>query len=84
MDTSDTQHLTLTAKAHDGKVTIRAEIPVSGEAEDYLVTIVVSPQLPEHPATQPAPTLDQLYGALADSPLPEITDDPMPESRDEL
>jgi len=84
MDTTDTQQLTLMAKSHDGKVSIRAEIPVSGEAEDYLVTIVVAPHFPEHPATQPAPTLDQLYGALADTPLPEITDDPLPESRDEM
>jgi hypothetical protein len=43
MDMTDTQSLTLEAKARDGKVTIRTEIPVSGEAEDYLVTITVAP-----------------------------------------
>jgi hypothetical protein len=31
-----------------------------------------------------SPTLDALYGALADTPIPAIEHDPLPESRDEL
>lgn len=78
----ETQQVTLVTRAHDGKVTVHADIPVSGDADTYVVTIEVAPQTS---ATAPAsPTLDELYGALADTPLPEIDDDPLPESRDEV
>jgi hypothetical protein len=63
----DTQHIAVLAKAHDGKRTVSTEIPVSGDAESSVVTSEGSPQ----PATT-TQTLDQLYGALADSPVPEI------------
>lgn len=78
----ETQHITLVTKAHNGKITVRTEIPVSDEADTYLVTIAVAPQPPA--SSQPSQTLDQLYGALADTPLPEITTDPLPEERDEV
>ncbi len=71
----ETQHITIVAKAHNGKVTIHTDIPVSGTDETYVVTIAVAPQ---------SPTLDELYGALADTPLPEIPSDLLPEQRDEL
>ena len=29
-------------------------------------------------------TLDKLYGALSDTPVPAITSDPLPEQRDEI
>ena len=74
-----TQHITLLAKAHAGSITVHTEIPVSGDADTYVVTIEVAPQ----PQTPPQ-TLDQLYGALSDAPLPEITTDPLPEQRDEV
>ena len=68
-----TQHVTLIAKAQNGKVTVKAEIPVTDDAESYVVSIDIAPQ-PKTPAqTQ---TLDQFYGALADDPLPENIDDP--------
>jgi hypothetical protein len=73
------QHLTLVTAAHNGKVTIRTEIPVSDADGTYVVTIAVSPQC----STQ-SQALDQLYGALADTPMPEITSDPLPEQRDEM
>ena len=75
----DTQHVTLLAQAHDGSITVHAEIPVSGDAQTYVVTIEVAPQ---SGPTQPA--LDDLYGALSDAPMPEITDDQLPEQRDQL
>lgn len=78
----ETQHITLVTKAHNGTITVRTEIPVSDEADTYLVTIAVAPQPPA--SSQPSQTLDQLYGALADTPLPEITTDPLPEERDEV
>jgi len=74
-----TQHITLLAKAHGGSITIHTEIPVTDDAETYVVTIDVAPQ----PRTPPQ-TLDQLYGALGDTPLPEITAAPLPEQRDEV
>lgn len=74
-----TQHITLLAKAHAGSITVHTEIPVADEAETYVVTIEVAPQL-----HAPPQTLDELYGTLRDTPLPEITDDPLPESRDEV
>jgi len=78
MDT-DSRRVTPVAKAHNGKVIISAEIPVSGDAEDYVVTIDVAPK-----ASDDAIALDKLYGALADAPLPEVQRDGMPEARDEL
>ena len=75
----ETLHVTLVTEAHDGKVTIRTEIPVPDAAGTYVVTLAVSPQL----STQ-SQSLDHLYGALADTPMPEITSDPVPEQRDEL
>lgn len=75
----ETQHVTLVTNAHNGKLTLRMEIPVSGDADTYVVTIAIAPQPPVPPQT-----LDQLYGALADAPLPEITTDPLPEPRDEM
>jgi hypothetical protein len=77
----DTQHVTLVAEAHDGKVTVQAEIPVAGDADTYLVTIAVEPQ---HKANSASKTLDALYGALSDAPIPEIERDLLPEQRDEL
>ena len=81
-DTLETQHITLVAKPHDGKVTISAEIPVTGNAEEYVVTIDIAP--PAHTAQPTKLTLDDLYGALADTPLPEIAEHPLPEQRDLL
>lgn len=78
----ETKHITLVTKAHNGKVTVCTEIPVSDEADTYVVTIAVAPQAPA--LLQRPQTLDQLYGALADAPLPEITTDPLPEQRDEV
>lgn len=71
----ETQYVTLVAKAHAGSIAIHTDIPVSGDADTYIVTIAVAPQ-PQ--------TLDQLYGALSDTPLPEITTGPLPEQRDEV
>jgi hypothetical protein len=79
------QRITLIAKAHNGTVSIHTEIPVPGDADTYLVTIGVTPQpqsLLEPTARRQA--LDALYGVLADTPLPEITEDPAPEERDAL
>jgi hypothetical protein len=73
------QHTTIQAKAHDGKVVVNTIIPVSGDAEDYLISIELIPQ--HLPAIQ---SLDHLYGALADTPLPEITDETLPEMRDDI
>lgn len=70
-----TRHITLVAKAEAGNITVHADIPVDDEADTYVVSIGVTPQ------TQ---TLDQLYGALSDVPLPEITEDPLPEQRVEV
>lgn len=47
----------------------------------YLVTIDITPQPPAETASR---ALDALYGALADTPLPEIIEDRYPEIRDEL
>jgi hypothetical protein len=58
----DTQHVTLVAEAHEGKVTVQAEIPVTGDADIYLVTIAVEQQLP---AVAASPTRDALSLALA-------------------
>ncbi len=84
MNKAGTTQITLTAKAHNGKVSVHADIPVSGDADEYLVSIAVTPRLPERSAPQLVSTLDHLYGALADTPLPEISDDSLPEQRDEL
>jgi hypothetical protein len=75
----ETQYITLVTKAQNGKITVRAEIPVPDGADTYLVTIGITPQ---PSAETPTHTLDALYGALADTPLPEITEDPYPETRD--
>jgi len=72
----------LILKSHDGKVTIHTEIPVSGEADVYVVTVAVVPRLSTQAAQ--SQTLDNLYGALKDAPLPEIISDPLPEQRDLL
>ncbi len=78
----ETTQITLVTKAQNGKVTVHTEIPVSDDAETYIVTIAVAPQ-PSSPL-ESALRLDQLYGALEHAPLPEITTDPLPERRDEL
>ncbi|WIG60420.1 MAG: hypothetical protein OJF49_003168 [Ktedonobacterales bacterium] len=45
-----------------------------------MMAVVFAPQTA---APLPASaTLDELYGALANTPLPEIKDDPLPENRD--
>lgn len=68
----EAQRITLVAQAKDGKITVSAEIAVPDGAGTYLVTIAVAPQL----STQaPSSTLDQLYGALADTPLPELIEE---------
>ncbi len=77
----ETQHITLVAKARNGKISVRAEVPVPDSAGTYLVTIGITPQ---PSAETPHHTLDALYGALADTPLPEITEDPHPETRDDV
>ena len=80
------QHITLIAKAHNGTISIHTEIPVSGDADTYDVTIGVTPHQP-HAVLEPAARrkeLEVLYGVLADTPLPEITEDPAPEERDEF
>jgi hypothetical protein len=77
------QQITLIAKAHNGRISIHTEIPAPGDAESYVVTIGVTPQATLEPAAQHA-ALDALYGALADTPLPEISEDPAPEQRDAL
>ena len=79
----DQQHITLIAKANDGKISIHTEIPAPGDAESYVVTIGVTPQPATDAAAQHA-ALDALYGALADTPMPEITEDAAPEQRDTL
>jgi hypothetical protein len=43
--------------------------PIEDDAENFLITIDVNPQ-----AQPPVQTLDQLYGILADIPMPEIAD----------
>ena len=64
------QHVTIIAKPENGKLTIHTDIPVSGAAEAYVVTIDVTPQQPVA-----AHSLAQLYGILADTPMPEIEDE---------
>ena len=73
------QHIKLVAKAHQGHISIHAEIPVSGDADTYEVSIDVAPQPKKQPLTR-----DQLYGALSDTPMPEIIADPLPEHCDEI
>lgn len=46
-----TQHITLLAKAHAGSFTVHTEIPVTGDAATYVVTIEVAPQLQALPQT---------------------------------
>lgn len=75
----ETQRIKLVAKAYKGYITIHAEIPVSGDADTYKVSIDVEPQ----PQTQ-SPTLDQLYGTLSATPMPETIADSLPEHRDEM
>lgn len=70
----ETQHLTLVTEAHNGKVTIRTEIPVPDAEGTYVVSIAVSSQI----STQ-SQALDHLYGAWADTPMPEIDRDLLPE-----
>ena len=77
------QHNTLIARAENGKISIHTEIPAPGDAESYVVTIGVTPQPTTDTAAQ-RQALDALYGALADSPIPEISEDPAPEHRDAL
>jgi hypothetical protein len=77
----ETRRITLVAQAKDGKITVSAEIPVSGGTDTYLITIDITPQPPAETASR---ALDALYGALADTPLPEIIEDRYPEIRDEL
>lgn len=68
----DTQHFTFVAKAHEGSITVHKHIPVSGDADTYIVNIEVTPQ------TKTPQTLDALYGALSDTSMPEIAIDPLP------
>lgn len=75
------QHVTLVAQAKDGKLTVRAEIPVPEGADTHLVNIDIMPQSPSETIRH---VLDALYGALADTPLPEMAEDHYPEARDEL
>ena len=60
------QHVTVVAKAYDGKVIVQAEIPVSDDTKSYVISIDI-----ERQSQIPGQTLDQFYGALADNPLPE-------------
>ena len=60
----ETQRIKLVAKAHEGHITIHAEVAVSGDADTYVVNIDVEPQ----PKTPPR-TLDELYGVLRDTPM---------------
>lgn len=80
----ETQHITLVAKAQNGKITVHAEIPAPDGAGTYLVTISITPQPSAETPKHPSHALDSLYGALADTPLPEITEDPHPEARDDV
>jgi hypothetical protein len=75
-----TKYVMLVARAYKGKIIVRTEIPVSDEADNYVVTIAVAPRASAH--LQRPQTLDQLYGALEDAPLPEMTTDPLPEVHD--
>jgi hypothetical protein len=79
----DQQHITLIAKAENGKISIHTEIPAPGDAENYVITIGVTPQ-PITDTTARRQALAALYGILADTPMPEITEDPVPEPRDTL
>lgn len=78
----ESQQVTLVAKAHNGKIRVSADIPVSSGTDTYVVTIAVTPQIDESPSTRSA--LDQLYGALADSPMLKREPDTLPETRDDL
>ena len=69
------QRITLIAKVENGKISIHTEIPAPGDAETYVVTIGVAPQSTTDTAAQ-RQALDALYGALADTPLLEITGRP--------
>ena len=62
--------VTLTAKAHDGKITVNTDIAVPAGDDDYQVTMNIVPQ-----KLASLTTLDQLYGILADDPMLEITDE---------
>jgi hypothetical protein len=73
----------LRARTHNGRISIHTAIPAPGDAESYVVTIGVTPQPAQDSSAQHA-ALDALYGALADTPLPEITEDPAPEQRHAL
>ena len=77
----ETYTLTLVKKAQHGKLTVRAQIPVHGEGDTYVVTIAVRQQAAQPPSAQ---TLDELYGALAGTPIPEILTDLLLETRDEM
>jgi hypothetical protein len=66
------QHITLIAEAHAGKVTVSADVPVPSETGTYVVTIAVTPKSEGQPAADAQRALDDLYGALADAPMPEI------------
>jgi hypothetical protein len=61
----------------DGSIEVHA--PGLTPGQQVTVSIDVTPQ-----AAQLHTVLDQLYGALADSPMPEMTSDPFPEARDDL
>ena len=74
METMEQQRITLIAKAHNGMISIRTEIPVSDEPHTYVVTIDVTPQSVVETAAEQR-LLDALYGVLADTPLPEISEE---------
>jgi hypothetical protein len=75
----ESHDVTILAKAHNGKVAVNTEIAVSGSDNDYVVTIHITPQ-----TLTPMQLLDQLYGMLANNPMPEIDEDPLPEKRDDF
>jgi hypothetical protein len=75
----DALKITLTAKAHDGKLAVNTEIPVPLGDGEYQVTINVIPN-----KNGLASPLGRLYGILADDPMPEIDDDLPFEQRDEF
>jgi hypothetical protein len=67
------QHIPLSAKTHNGTISIHTEIPAPGDADTCVVTIGVTPQSTLDPATQ-RQALEALDGALADTPLPKVAE----------
>ncbi len=63
----ETQRIKLVAKAHEGHIIIHAEVAVSGDADTYVANIDVEPQ-----SKTPGRGLDELYGALSDTPMSDV------------